>query len=457
MREFNDFKNLCSKIYDDFSIQWNSDSTLLEKSNILIKESLRGTESAVCEFKELIEKYLKNNNRENVEYPEYYTDLVDAVYHENWGMAGMAEWFTDKHEGSSSAKIVGNRIYFLIDGTITLMPQKIDSVRKNQLIAKLLSIKPDERRDKDTHEIYLIDGTRVTIYNDSLVKEVTIVFRKYIVKNYTLEELARLGTFPNDSVKFLSAMVKLKYNISLNGPVGTGKTTALATWQAKEDVTSEGVMVETDPEIPLHKIMPEAPIIQFVADTKEKLEEVVKKILRSDCDYIIMAEARDGIALNTLVRVANKGNRQCKSTFHNRKGENYVIDAASEIISVYGGELWITAERVAEAINYVFQFVKLQDKRQKRLEGIYELRVDKENGDIYTTQICKYNYSSNTWSWKYHISDTQRMDGIIANAEAFREFDEELRRLSEESEKPEFPFVKTKVNYRGGLNERVPL
>ena len=52
-------------------------------------------------------------------------------------------------------------------------------------------------------------------------------------------------------------------------------------------------MVETDPEIPLHKMMPNAPIVQIIADN-DKLKSVTKNLLRSDSDYVIMAEAREG-------------------------------------------------------------------------------------------------------------------------------------------------------------------
>lgn len=79
-------------------------------------------------------------------------------------MAAIAEWFTDKYKESSSAKIIGDRIYFLENGRMTLKPQRITERRREQLVRAFLMLTPEERLDKDFHEVYMRDGTRVTIF-----------------------------------------------------------------------------------------------------------------------------------------------------------------------------------------------------------------------------------------------------------------------------------------------------
>ena len=91
-------------------------------------------------------------------------------------------------------------------------------------------------------------------------------------------------------------MVSLGYNVAFTGAVRTAKSTFLSTWQAYENRELEGVMIETDPEIPMEKLMPEAPIVQLIADG-DRLSAITKNLLRSDADYFIMAEARDGACL----------------------------------------------------------------------------------------------------------------------------------------------------------------
>ncbi len=139
----------------------------------------------------------------------------------------------------------------------------------------------------------MLNGTRITIYGEGKTKETqdTIVFRKFFVKDYTFEKQVALGSIPKESVPLFKAMIRSGYNVAFTGAVRTAKTTFLTTWQSYENPKLEGVSVETDPEIPFHEIMPEAPILQLVADGEE-LEKIVKSIMRSDADYIILGEAR---------------------------------------------------------------------------------------------------------------------------------------------------------------------
>ena len=61
-------------------------------------------------------------------------------------------------------------------------------------------------------------------------------------------------------------------------------------------------MIETDPEIPIHKLMPGAPVVQLLAE-QDRMLTITKSVLRSDADYLIVGEARDGYAMDTVIRV----------------------------------------------------------------------------------------------------------------------------------------------------------
>ncbi|QHI73182.1 P-loop NTPase family protein [Aminipila terrae] len=206
-------------------------------------------------------------------------------------------------------------------------------------------------------------------------------------------------------------MVKLGYSVAVTGAMKSGKTSFLATLQSYEDESLEGVMLETDPEISLHKLIPKAPIVQVLAKD-EKLKTITKHLLRSDADYLIMAEARDGTALDTVLRIASKGTRRLKLTFHERNPMNFPYDVAAEIILSMGGDMELIARRAAESFDYIFHFVQLKDKGQKRLKGIYEMFVDKETGKIMITQICAYDYKADDWRWRYKISRDKALAGM---------------------------------------------
>lgn len=171
--------------------------------------------------------------------------------------------------------------------------------------------------------------------------------------------------------------------------------------------------------------------MQFVPN-EEEFPLVVKKILRSDADYIIMAEARDGIALNTAVKAANKGTRRVKITFHTTDAVDFCYDVANEINSIYHSDLGTTIAKVAKSFHYLFQMVQLEDKSQKRLKAIWEIRYDMDERKISMHLICKYNIEKNCWAWVYDIGEDKRELGIEEHKNAFAEFEKELKALAKE-------------------------
>jgi pilus assembly protein CpaF len=369
------------------------------------------------------------------EFPPWYADAEEAIFHEVWGLAGMTEWFGAQYMESSSAKIIGDRIYFLDNGVMRLMPQTMDADRRAQLIRALLLLSPEERLDREFHEIYMLDGTRVTIFREGLAKKGldVIIFRRYIIPSYTFEEQAARGTIPAEAIPLFENMVKIGYNVVFCGSVRSAKTTFLSTWQSCENPALEGVMVETDPEIPIHRLMPEAPVVQLLADG-EKLSRISKNLMRSDADYFILAEARDGIALDTAVRVAGKGAKRMKMTFHARDPLSFATDAAVEIVRSLGGDIRDTAVRVAASFDYIFHFINVREDNTKKLKGIYEIGVVRGGmGDgsdrIYVNEICRYHRASDTWKWTCRIGPDKQTIGEEEAPDAFRAFESGLQAL----------------------------
>ena len=315
-----------------------------------------------------------------------------------------------------------------------LKKQTISETRKEQLVRAFLLMTPGKRFDREYYEIYLLDGTRVTVYLEPMAKDgqSAIVFRRYLIPSLSFEEQARRNTVPQDAIPLFKAMVNIGYNVVFMGAVRTAKTTFLATWQSGERPDLEGVLIETDPEIPIHEILPEAPIIQLLADGDD-LRKISKNLLRSDADYFILAEARDGIALDTAVRLACKGTKRMKMTFHSRDPEHFPLEAATEIVKTTGGDLPLTMQMVSSAFDYLFHFVQLSDKSQKRLKGIYQMNCD-EMGTFHIEQICAYDNETESWTFKNIIGKEQRLYGSESDPEAFRVFEEELARLSEAGE-----------------------
>lgn len=427
--KFNDICNSILRYFQDVVFESElkgTDITILERQ----KKAIVGEENEVNYFKSEIRNYLIKNNLLGSEYPPHFRDITDAIFHQNWGLDGIAPW--KDISNSPSAKIVGGKIFFMIDGKMQLQEQSMSKERFEQLKKALLLDTPIVKGNLPYYELYMTGGERITIYTGDLTKsgQDIMVFRKYLVEEYSFEELAERNTIPKESVSLFQSLAKVGFNVLFAGAVGTGKTTFLTTWQSMEDPTLEGVLVETDPEIPMHKLLPTAPIMQLISDGK-KLQEIVKNLMRSDADYLIMAESRDGFALNLSVEMANKGTRRSKTTVHLTNIDDICYDIAQKIVNDIGGNLDYTIMKVAKSFHYVIELIKLPNKNQKRVKGIHEIRYDNKSFEISVRQIMKYSIETDSWTFFYDTDPKKEEIALEENYEAYQEFKNELRDLAD--------------------------
>lgn len=428
--DYREFYELCDNVKKYIQEKQKEDQVEWNKRQ---KNALLGHQKEVDYYSHEISYYIEKQHKAHIVHPPWYDTLVEAVFHENWGLAGIYEWV--KHHGSSSScKIIQPYIYFLENGVQTLKPQRLSKNRYNTLKKALLLNDTSQTERSDYHELYMVDGTRIEIYNNHKESsgEGVIIFRRYTVKDYSFERLADLQTIGHEAVPLLTHMVGCGYNVNMIGPVRSGKTTFLTTYQLYENPTLEGVLVETDPEIPMHLLMPKAPIMQLVSDG-DKLETLVKPLMRSDADYLIMGEARDGRALRLMLLLTKKGTRRVKATFHTGHAQDFCYDVAQEIANVYGGNIWAYMIQAATNFNFLFEFMSdPMDKSKKRMKGIHEIRFNPDTMLIQTNAICLFDVESETWTYNSDLSEETRYQGLAENRDAFLAFEEELKKLADQ-------------------------
>ena len=446
-KEKDKFMILCQEVLNHFNnLKIGVDD--LERQ----KKAIIGYSEEVNYYKDKIEEYLKTNNLLNEEYPLWYSNLPDAVFHEIWGLAGIAQWYnglTLELKNSSTAKIIGEKIFFMINGKMILMPQTISSERREQLRRALLSNDFRVRLDNDVPDIEMVTGERIKIFGENVTRKNsdTIIFRKFPVKDYTFDKQIELGTYPKEILQFCQATAKIGYNMVFTGAVRTSKTTQLSTWLNYESNFEEGLIVETRPEVPIEQILPNAPIISLVADTEEKLARIRSSIMRSDADYVIMAEARDAYAYDIGLKSASVGTRRCKMTAHINTPYDFPYEFAKEITRSFGGDIEHEAISVAKSFTMSLHFINYpQHKAKKRLEGIYVFEYNPRTYEIFIHALCKYNVLDDSWSYNYCITKDMENIGIEQNYEAFKIMCNELKKLenlypmSSEYSKPLKPF-----------------
>lgn len=435
--QFSDFFDLCKFIRERFDREWK-DATDIEKEERLDREkkAIMGYEEEGEYYKRRIETMLEDHGESSkVTVPPWYGSLSEGIFAELYGLAGLEPWAYDRtkdYKNSSSAKLIGDRLYCLIDGESRLQPQRIEKGRREQLKRALLMATPKERLEAGFHEVYLHNGIRITIYSGDRTKEGQdiMVLRKYLLKELTFEMLAGMGTIPSDAVELFKTMVKIGFNVLFTGQVRSGKTTFMQVWQRYEDCSLEGMAIATDPETPWHEIMPEAPVMQLIAENEE-IDKLYRFLLRGDCDYVLVEEMRDAGAFKIALDITSSGTARSKATIHSGDPQDIPFKMASSIISRYGGNFKGIISQIFRNFNYILEFCQIPESRDRKiLKSISEYRYDIEKDRVSIHYICKLDRETGRWLWKSDIGEAQKNMGKIM-PEEFKKMENMLKALEE--------------------------
>ncbi len=434
------FEALCQEIKDvitEDDVKDINDSETINRQ----RKALLGYNVEVNYYKKRIETVLISWGKMNSWCPPWYKDIVDAVFNETIGFSGITNWLVDStYKDSMACEVIGDKVFFEIDGQYVLQPQKIKKDRRDQLIKTLLLVDLKEASSQAWHEIYTaVEHLRVTIYKSNGITkkgQETILFRRYTVKNFSFEEHAERGTIPKEGIPFFKNMVKLGPNVLFCGPVASGKTTMLQTYKVEESVNPiQTLSIETDDECQWHEILPpDYPILQFVPSEKEE-DTVIVRAKRSDAQAIIIGEARHGKYMKFAVDAANMGTRRMLSTLHFTDILDISYDMADKIVSDYGGNIVTSMIKVAKSFNYVWELSSLpSDRHAKRLLGLWEMYFDNENMQIHMHQIAKYipakENEEEHWVWDSFISKSLRKTFEYENIGVFNEYCQQLGELA---------------------------
>lgn len=452
------FEELCERVRERMEQEWKLFDDF-EKMERLAREkaAILGHEAEMDFYKSKIRKIIEAEALQ-AQTPPWYEDLTEGVFAELYGLAGLSPWVYDKTEAyknSSSAKLIGDRLYCLIDGKSQLQPQRIGKERREQLKRAFLMSSPRERQEKGFHELYLNNGIRVTIYSGERTKQgqEIMVFRKYLLRELSFEKLAELKTIPEAAIPLFELMVRIGFNVLFAGTVRSGKTTFLQTWQSYESPELEGLAISTDPETPWERIMPTAPLMQLVADGEE-LESITKSLLRADNDYVILEEMRDAQSYRLSMELASIGEGRCKATVHSGDVLSLPYKIASKIRDVYGGDEQSLISQVFRSFDYVFELCQTQGNRaEKKLRSIYELCYDAELDEVSIRQVCVYDEKSAKWFWSSGIGKDKE-NKLMHMREEGEEMKKELESLAKRNPIIRKEVVYPKYYYRPSLREK---
>lgn len=400
-----EFYRICRIVEAEFEKEWkNTDESAKERKLEREKRAMMGYESETRFYKERISEIVQNLNLSCGWFPSWYPNLTEGIFAELYGLSGLAPWafdLIDKYKDSTSAKLIGDRLYCMIDGVAQLQPQRISARRREQLKRTMLLATPHERLEYGFHEVFLQNGIRITIYSGKRTKKDQDVFvlRKYVMKNLTLEEMAEKMTIPLESIELFKQMISVGYNVLFSGQVRSGKTTFLQVWQSYEDRNLEGLAIATDPETMWHEIIPDAPVMQLVADGRE-LKQITKSLLRGDNDYVLIEEMRDAAAFSIALDITSTGTRRSKGTIHESSAVNVPYKMASKISEETGGMLRELVAQVFKNFDYCIEMCQYPGCRGRKIvKGIWQYSFDYQNDRCRLDQVCCYDFDDKIWKW----------------------------------------------------------
>jgi pilus assembly protein CpaF len=164
----------------------------------------------------------------------------------------------------------------------------------------------------------LPDGSRVAaVIPPCSVNGVILTIRKFNARQFTIQDLVRIGTLPQRLASELENLVVQRKNILISGGTGTGKTTLLNILADFIPDDQRVVIIEDTSEIQVRK----ADLVRFEARREQNglpavtIRDLLKATLRHRPDRIILGEIRGGEAFD-LLQLLNTGHSGTLSTVH---------------------------------------------------------------------------------------------------------------------------------------------
>ena len=212
----------------------------------------------------------------------------------------------------------------------------------------------------------LPDGSRMAAMIPPVVNPRPLMtIRKFTSRNFTLEDLIRVGMLSEDHAATLTNAVRTGENILIAGGTGTGKSTVLGVLADAIPKEERILLIEDTAELHIRK--PHIVSTESQVDThksKVTFDDLLKAVLRHRPDRIIVGEVRGPEAL-TLLDAMNTGHRGTLATIHSSSAEEAVRRLASLAIRDSANlELSVAQADVRRCLDLVVYISRRQGKRQ---------------------------------------------------------------------------------------------
>src|SRR5687768_10583180 len=274
--------------------------------------------------------------------------LMDDVMDETFGLGPLESLLKD---GTITDILVNrfDRIYIERKGRLEHSDVRFrDNNHLRQIIDRIVA-QVGRRVDEVSPMVdaRLNDGSRVNAIIPPLALDgPAMSIRRFGAKPLMLEDLIRMGTFPQEVMDFLAAAVQARCNVVISGGTGSGKTTLLNCLSRYIPSAERVITIEDAAELQLQqphvvRLETRPPNIEGKGEVTQR--ELVRNSLRMRPDRVIIGEVRGPEALDML-QAMNTGHDGSMTTVH----ANSTRDAMSRLemmIAMAGFDIPLRAVR----------------------------------------------------------------------------------------------------------------
>lgn len=345
------------------------------------------------EIKEIIDRVIVENGRKYRLSLEEKTRLSKELF---FGIRRL-DILQELTEDSQVTEIMINgkdHIFVEKAGKLYEWEKKFESAEKLEDVIQQIVAKCNRSVNEASPivDARLENGSRVNVVLAPVALNGPIVtIRRFPDKPIQMEDLVAFGALNEETVSFLKALVKAKYNIIISGGTGSGKTTFL---NALSDFIPKDERIITIEDSAELQIMGVPNLVRLetrnanVEGCKEiTIRDLIKSSLRMRPDRIIVGEVRGSEAID-MVQALNTGHDGSLSTGHANTAEDML--ARLETMILMGMDLPIVAVRgqLAGGIDIIVHLGRLRDKSRKVLEIVEVLGM--EDNRIKTSVLYKF-------------------------------------------------------------------
>jgi pilus assembly protein CpaF len=296
--------------------------------------------------------------------------LMDEVMDETFGLGPLESLLKDP----TISDILVNRfdrIYCERKGRLEMVEVRFrDNAHLRQIIERIVG-RVGRRIDETSPMVdaRLPDGSRVNAIIPPLALDgPAMSIRRFGSKPLQLEDLIRLGAFPQAVMDFLSAAVQSRCNVLISGGTGSGKTTLLNCLSRYIPSDERVITIEDAAELQLqqpHVVRLETRPMNIEGKGEITQRDLVKNCLRMRPDRIIIGECRGGEAMDML-QAMNTGHDGSMTTVH-ANNTREALGRLEVMIAMAGYDIPMRALRtqIAAAIQVLIQVRRITGGRRK--------------------------------------------------------------------------------------------